>query len=93
MGKCTTNDHRIYKSSIKYAKRPEVYPMAIKFAKSYHSKALKDAPKFGFLVCKYTIWQPCSIPMSATLIYECNQFFFSSRATTLHPGGVRSHDP
>jgi hypothetical protein len=31
MGKCTTNDHRIYKSSIKYAKRPEEYQIAKKF--------------------------------------------------------------
>jgi hypothetical protein len=25
----------------------------------YHYKALKNLPKFGFLVWKYAIWQPC----------------------------------
>jgi hypothetical protein len=26
----------------------------------FHSKALQNFPKFGFLVGKNTIWQPCS---------------------------------
>jgi hypothetical protein len=34
--------------------------MAIKFTNIFNWKALKNLLKFGFLVCKYTIWQPCS---------------------------------
>jgi hypothetical protein len=32
--------------------------MAIEYTNFYHSKALENVPKFGFLVRKHTIWQP-----------------------------------
>jgi hypothetical protein len=33
--------------------------MTIKCKPIFHSKALQNIPKMGFLVRKYTIWQPC----------------------------------
>jgi hypothetical protein len=33
--------------------------MAKEYTNVFHSKALKNLPKFGFLVWKNTIWQPC----------------------------------
>jgi hypothetical protein len=32
--------------------------MTIKYTNIFHSKAIQNLPKFGFLVRKYTIWQP-----------------------------------
>jgi hypothetical protein len=33
--------------------------MAVKYTNIFHCKTLQNLPKFGFLVLKYTIWQPC----------------------------------
>jgi hypothetical protein len=33
--------------------------MSNKYANIFHCKTLKNLPKFGFLVGKHTIWQPC----------------------------------
>jgi hypothetical protein len=33
--------------------------MAIKCSNIVHCKTFQNLPKFGFLVWKYTIWQPC----------------------------------
>jgi hypothetical protein len=33
--------------------------MTVTHTKIFHYKALKNLPKLVFLVCKYTIWQPC----------------------------------
>jgi hypothetical protein len=55
-----------------YTKLPLNYQMAInipnngnisqmdkKYADIFHSKALQNLPKVGFLVWKHAIWQPC----------------------------------
>jgi hypothetical protein len=39
--------------------------MAIEYNKLFHSKALQNLPKLGFLVWQYTIWQPWLRPSSA----------------------------
>jgi hypothetical protein len=36
--------------------------MAVKYSSIFHSKALQNLPKLGFLVWKQTIWQPWSAP-------------------------------
>jgi hypothetical protein len=41
--------------------------MAIKYSNIFHCKALQDLPHSGFLVRKYTIWQPC-VPACATYL-------------------------
>jgi hypothetical protein len=33
--------------------------MTLKYTNIFHFKALQNLPKLGFLVWKYTIWQPC----------------------------------
>jgi hypothetical protein len=33
--------------------------VSIKYTNIFLSKALQNLPKFGFLVWKQTIWQPC----------------------------------
>jgi hypothetical protein len=38
----------------------KIYQMDIKYTKIFLCKILQNLPKFGFLVCKYTIWQPCA---------------------------------
>jgi hypothetical protein len=35
--------------------------MVIKYTNIYHSKAIQNLPKLGFLVWKQNIWQPWSI--------------------------------
>jgi hypothetical protein len=35
--------------------------MAIKYTNIFHYKTLPNLPKMGFLVWKYTIWQPWSM--------------------------------
>jgi hypothetical protein len=32
--------------------------VSIKYTNIFHCKTLQNLPKFGFLVCKQTIWQP-----------------------------------
>jgi hypothetical protein len=32
--------------------------MGMKYTNIFHSKALQNLPKVGFLVWKHTIWQP-----------------------------------
>jgi hypothetical protein len=34
--------------------------VAINYTNIFHCKTLQNLPKFGFLVWKQTIWQPCS---------------------------------
>jgi hypothetical protein len=36
--------------------------MSIKYTKIFHSEAFQNIPQLGFLVRKYTIWQPCLHP-------------------------------
>jgi hypothetical protein len=40
--------------------------MSIEYNNFLYSNALQNSPKFGLLVWKHTIWQPCSIAASAT---------------------------
>jgi hypothetical protein len=47
------NDHKICQIVVIYSKWP------IDYTNLYHYKALKNLLKLGFLVSKYTIWQPC----------------------------------
>jgi hypothetical protein len=43
----------INQMTVKYSK------MTIKYTSIFHSNALQNLLKLGFLVCKQTIWQPC----------------------------------
>jgi hypothetical protein len=36
----------------------KLFQMVIKYTNIFDSKALQNIPKLGFLVRKYTIWQP-----------------------------------
>jgi hypothetical protein len=38
----------------------KLFQMALKYIKSFLSKALQNLPKLEFLVWKQTIWQSCS---------------------------------
>jgi hypothetical protein len=38
-----------------------VFQMAIKYTNLYQFRALRNLPKLGYLVWKYTIWQPCVV--------------------------------
>jgi hypothetical protein len=46
------NDHKIYQMDITSTKCSKVFQMAIKYSKIFSSKALKNLPKLGFLMCK-----------------------------------------
>jgi hypothetical protein len=35
-----------------------IFQMDIEYTNLFHSKVLQNLPKLGFLVWKYTIWQP-----------------------------------
>jgi hypothetical protein len=47
------NDHKIYQMAVNYSKRS-----LNRYTNIFHSKALQNLPKLGFLVWKQTIWQP-----------------------------------
>jgi hypothetical protein len=56
---------KIYQITMKYTKWPQNIPngrtidqMALKYRNICHCKSLHNLPKLGFLVWKYTIWQP-----------------------------------
>jgi hypothetical protein len=53
------NYHKMYQMAITYNKCPHKIQTAIQYANIFHSKALKNIPKKGFLASNYTIWQPC----------------------------------
>jgi hypothetical protein len=46
--------------------------MSIKYNNIFHCNSLQKIPKFGFLVCKYAIWQPCSATDS-----ECDMYAYA----------------
>jgi hypothetical protein len=46
--------HEVDQIAVKYSK------MTLKYTNIFHSKGLQTIPKFGFLVCNYTFWQPWS---------------------------------
>jgi hypothetical protein len=48
------NGHNIYIPNDR-----KIFQVTIKYTIIFHSKALKNLPKLGFLVWKQTIWQPC----------------------------------
>jgi hypothetical protein len=66
----------------KYTKWFEIFVVAIRRTNSIHSKALRNLPKSGFLVRKYTIWQPwlCALIMDAML---CEKY--SRKESCLRP--------
>jgi hypothetical protein len=47
--------------------------MAIQYSSSFNCKTLQILPKSGFLVWKYTIWQPCSWQWCTFLSKVVNQ--------------------
>jgi hypothetical protein len=40
-----------------YTNGHKIFQMVMKYTNIYHSKALQNVPKLGFLVRKQTIWQ------------------------------------
>jgi hypothetical protein len=44
--------------------------VSIKYTDIFHCKTLQNLHKFGFLVWKQTIWQPCPVPHPTTSIYN-----------------------
>jgi hypothetical protein len=77
-GQNIPNDHKlyliapkIYQMTVKYYKWPQnipndhkIYQMTTKYTNIFHCKTHRNLPKFGFLVWKYSSWQPCfHIPM------------------------------
>jgi hypothetical protein len=53
---------KMYQIAIKLSNAIEIYQMAVKYSDLFHSKTLQNLPNFGFLVWKYTIWQPWCSP-------------------------------
>jgi hypothetical protein len=53
--------------AVNYTKWQNYKQMAIKYTNIFHSKTLQNIPKLGFLLCKYTLWQPLS-QMAAVLL-------------------------
>jgi hypothetical protein len=53
-----------------------MYPITIKYTIMFHSKALQNIPKSGFLVWKYTIWQPWIGPIIFFLPTTFQKHFF-----------------
>jgi hypothetical protein len=53
-----TNTEKIYQMAINIPNSCKIDQIAIKYINSFHCKTLQNLPEFGFLVWKYTIWQP-----------------------------------
>jgi hypothetical protein len=58
-GKILSNYHELYQMSINITKDSKMDQVTIKYSNIFHWNTLQDLPKFGFLVWKQTIWQPC----------------------------------
>jgi hypothetical protein len=58
--------------------------MVIEYTNLFHFQPLQNLPKLGFLVLKYTIWQPCWRD-------ETQSWCFKKYHP--NPGGIRSHSP
>jgi hypothetical protein len=53
--------------------------MVIKYTKIFGCNTLQNLSKFGFLVWKETIWQPCLIPTCNRKFVECMHSVGESR--------------
>jgi nuclear transport factor 2 (NTF2) superfamily protein len=60
---------KMYQITVSYTKCPwsitkdrKMDKVSIKYTIIFHCKTLQNLPKFGFLVWKQTIWQPCPVP-------------------------------
>jgi hypothetical protein len=68
------NSHKIYQIAVIYSK----WPYAT-YTNIFHFKAFQNWPKLGFLVCKYTIWQPwLSDAFNSRLTAQLGQNFLSN---------------
>jgi hypothetical protein len=56
--------------------------VSIKYTNIFQSKILQNLPKFGFLVSKQTIWQPCFRPSGDQL--SPREPFYSTISEALH---------
>jgi hypothetical protein len=54
-GKNMPINHKIYQVATKCRK---IDQLAVKYTDIFHCKSLKNSTKLGFLVWKYSIWQP-----------------------------------
>jgi hypothetical protein len=54
------NYHNITKWPLNIPNDHKIFQMTTKYTGIFHSKALQNLHKFGCLVWKQTIWQPCS---------------------------------
>jgi hypothetical protein len=57
-GEKLPNAHNITNSTSSIPNGLKTFQRTIKYTNIFHSKALQNLPKLGFLVRKYTIWQP-----------------------------------
>jgi hypothetical protein len=68
----------MYQMTTNYTKQPyiilngrKIFQIVKKYNNIFHSKALQNLPKLGFLVRKQTIWQPWYGPAKAIQIFFC----------------------
>jgi hypothetical protein len=83
------NCHKMYQMTEKYSKWPNnipndhtIFQMTIQYTSIFHSKALQNLPKLGFLVWKQTIWQPWISPHRDDESADC-VFGSANRVTRL----------
>jgi hypothetical protein len=54
---------------MKYPNGRKIDQMCIKYTDIFHCKNLQKLLKFGFLVWKYTLWQPCIATLKKSEIF------------------------
>jgi hypothetical protein len=68
--------------------------MATKHTNIFHFNSLKNLPKSIYLVCKYTIWQPCCLASDAQFSeFSAVKVFCETRASALKVNARRSGAP
>jgi hypothetical protein len=59
--------------------------VSIKYTNIFHCKTLQNLPKFGFLVCKQTIWQPWFAPQPGQPLEKNTHHFALTYLTRADP--------
>jgi hypothetical protein len=64
--------------------------LSIKYTNIFHCKTLQNLPKFGFLVWRQTIWQPCfATEQNSAWTLTVLLFCFLSRQYLFQPANFR----
>jgi hypothetical protein len=68
---CKMGTIYIYQTANIISNGHKLFQTVVKYTIIFHSKTLQNIPKLGFLVLKWTIWQPCTYVQSGKRLLDC----------------------